>query len=415
MKKEKSDQNILLSAYACSPIKGSEEGRGWNWATGLAQLGYNVWCMTNVDDQEEITREHNKLNLPNLKFEFISLRANLDEKLFDPAAKTIYLHYYLWKKKAARRAVELHKRYNFDVAHHVTYGSFQQGSCLYNLEHCKIIFGPVGGGQMALPIFKPYFGKHWKTEVIRGIVSKLLVRYSSSLRNTIRKATHIISTNYETKELLERSIDVDKRKSHITEMYAIPKKYNNLTYLPKTEHKTLNIIWVGRLLPRKGLNLSLRALSFVSDKYPYKLTIVGGGQNKSQIDDWIKEYQLDSSKVEVLGQIPFSEVAAQYRKADIMLFCSLRDTSGTQIMEAMAYSLPLIVLNISGAKNLVPESCAIKIDPTTTGGTARDIAKAIEKFQSDFQYTQSKSLSAYNHAMNSTWERRIQVFIDKYY
>ncbi|WP_299319587.1 glycosyltransferase family 4 protein [uncultured Maribacter sp.] len=408
-------KKILLSAYACSPGKGSEEGRGWNWAVGLAEMGYTVYCLTNFDDKDKIQREHKILNLPHLHFEFVELSLGLDDKLFDPDKKSVYLHYYLWKKKAANRALQLHEDINFDIAHHATYGSFQQGTCLYKLDNCKIIFGPVGGGQMALPVFKNYFGNSWKTEIIRGYVSRNLIRFSGSLRKTLQKATYVVCTNLETKEMLDNSKFADVTKSKISKIYAIPKKYNLLTYIDKPEHECLNLLWVGRVMPRKGLNLSLHALSFVPKEIPYKLTIVGGGTSEGLIENWIEEYNLDSSKINVLGKIPFEEVAKQYEKADVMLFCSLRDTSGTQIMEAMAYSLPLIVLNISGARNLVPESCALKIDPTEGEGTAREIAKAIIQFQSNGELRRKKSFAAYSHAMNSKWERRIKVFTENYY
>ncbi|MDF4201843.1 glycosyltransferase family 4 protein [Maribacter sp. SA7] len=408
-------KKILISAYACSPIKGSEEGRGWNWALGLAEIGYNVYCVTNFDDKDYIEEEVKRLNLPNLHIEFVKLAWGLDEKLFDPNKKSVYLHYYLWKKKASNRVLDLHKQHNFDIAHHVSYGSIQQGSCLYKLENCKIIFGPVGGGQMALPIFKQYFGNAWTTEIIRGWVSKFLLLFSTSLHRTLKKATYIISTNGETKMLLDESEFSDSSKSRLTDIYAIPKSYNNLEFIERSEHKVLNIIWIGRVIPRKGLNLSLHALSFVPKNIPYKLTIVGGGKSSKLIEKWIKEYNLDSSKIEVLGKVPFAEVDKEYRKADIMLFCSMRDTSGTQIMEAMAYSLPLVVLNISGARNLVPENCAIKIDPSEGDGTAKDIAKAIIEFQSNPELLKEKAFNAYSHAMNSKWERRIKVFTEKYY
>jgi len=408
-------KKILISAYACSPTKGSEEGRGWNWAVGLAEIGYNVYCVTNFEDKSYIEEELVKLNLPNLHVEFVELAWGLDEKLFDPNKKSVYLHYYLWKKKAANRVVELHRVHNFDIAHHVSYGSIQQGSCLYKLKNCKIIFGPVGGGQMALPIFKQYFGNAWSTEIIRGWVSRLLLMYSKSLHGTLKRATYIISTNYETKILLDESRFSDAKKSRLTDIYAIPKSYNNLEFIERPEHEVLNIIWIGRVIPRKGLNLSLHALSFIPDNVPYKLTIVGGGKSSALIETWINEYKLDASKIEILGKMPFAEVDKEYRKADIMLFCSMRDTSGTQIMEAMAYSLPLIVLNISGARNLVPESCAIKIDPSFDDGTAKDIAKAIIELQSNTKLRNEKSLNAYSHAMNSKWERRIKVFTEKYY
>ena len=37
---------ILLSAYACDPARGSEEGSGFNWLWQTAAEGHEVWCLT---------------------------------------------------------------------------------------------------------------------------------------------------------------------------------------------------------------------------------------------------------------------------------------------------------------------------------------------------------------------------------
>ncbi|MFS4416349.1 glycosyltransferase family 4 protein [Maribacter sp. 2307ULW6-5] len=409
-------KTILLSAYACSPIKGSEEGRGWNWAVGLAELGYTVYCMTNFEDREHILAHHQETGLSNLHFVFVNLPFGLDRLLFDPSGKTVYLHYWLWKRKASKMAKKLHAKYRFDVAHHATYGSLQQGSALYDVEDCKIIFGPVGGGQMALPIFKGYFGKAWITELLRQRVSNFMLRSSTGLKKTIQRAAVIVSTNQETKALLEKHYDEAREKSHLATMYPIPKMYNALPYTDRgEEHKKLNIIWIGRLLPRKGLNLTLHALSLLPDSVPFELTVVGDGRHNHQIDTWSREYGLDKNKLNLVGKIPYSEVARYYKEADVMLFCSLRDTLGIQIMEAMAHSLPLVVLNISGARNLVPEACAIKIDPTETPGTAEAIANAIETLQKNPGLRKKMAKASHAHAMRNTWEKVILDFTQRHY
>src|SRR6185295_17943630 len=108
-------KKVLLSAYACSPIRGSEPGNGWSWALNLALQGYEVWCLTNVEDKEATQIELQKLGLPNLNIVFVELALNLDKMLLNTSSKTIYLHYYLWRKKAAGIALKLHKKMRFDV------------------------------------------------------------------------------------------------------------------------------------------------------------------------------------------------------------------------------------------------------------------------------------------------------------
>ena len=407
-------KKILLSAYACSPLRGSEEINGWSWATGLAKLGYQVWCLTNIQDAKQLELTRQKLTLDNLHFICIELPHNLDDILFKPSSKKIYFHYYLWRKKAKKIAQKLHNRHNYQVAHHVTYGSFQQGSCIYNLKNCKIIFGPVGGGQMALPIFEPYFKNAWRTERLRKQISKWLFRFHNDFIETIKSSDHILTINQETENLLKSSPFYKKGQNAMVSDTATPVAYENLKFIDKKPDEVLKILWLGRLIPRKGVNLSLKAISYLPKDMQYQLIIVGGGEQHKYIDKWVNEYNLDASKILQKGQIPFAQVSEQYKNADVMLFCSLRDTAGNQVLEAMAHSLPVIVLNISGMVQMVPPNCGIKINPTSTLGTAKDIAVAIQKMQ-NYNYRIKLARNAFDHAMITTWKNKIQMVTSKFY
>ncbi len=46
----------------------------------------------------------------------------------------MYLYYILWQWNAYKQAVALHSHYNFDVVHHVTWGSLQMGSFMYKIN-----------------------------------------------------------------------------------------------------------------------------------------------------------------------------------------------------------------------------------------------------------------------------------------
>ncbi|WP_298488588.1 glycosyltransferase [uncultured Maribacter sp.] len=408
-------KKVLLSAYACSPFRGSEWNVGWSWATGLAQKGYKVFCVINVEDQEDCEKEKKRLQLHNLTFVPIGLSYNLDKYLLNNSSKTIYLHYYLWKKKAANSIQKLHKKECFAIAHHVSYGSFQQGSPLYKLENCKIIFGPVGGGQMALPIFKPYFGTSWRIEIIRKYVSKFHMRYNHSLKATLKKATIILTANQETTALLKTSKFYKEGSDFYVSDSALPVRFEKNTFTPKLAKKEFRILWVGRLLARRGLELSLKSLSYLPDSIPYRLIIVGDGEQANKIDCWITKYQLDKTKIEHLGWVAYDQMHQEYKNADILLFCPLRDTAGLQATEAMGFGLPVITLNISGMRTIVPSNCGIKIDPTTTNGTAKDIALAIEQMYKDEDFRKKASENAFNEAIQNTWKRKIDRITRKFY
>ncbi len=405
----------MLSAYACSPIRGSEPGNGWVWAFTLAEKGYNVWCLTNVEDKDAVMLEHKKINLPNLKFIFVSLPFGMDKYLLDVSSKKIYLHYRLWQKKILTVAKELHSKIHFDIIHHVTFGSLQQASHLWKLNGAKFILGPVGGGQKALKEFKSYFGSSWKIEIARNMISEYLLKFSSNLKNMIKNADHILAANEDTKEMIIKRGYCGPEKIHLVLDNAVPLSMQNLPYPERPAHTKLNLIWVGRMLPRKGLKLLIHAVSLLPDEIDYSFTIVGGGEQFPLLKDWIKEFNLNSDRLHIVGQIPFAEVSEHYKKSDVFLFCSLRDSCGAQISEAMAFGLPVIALNIHGSALAVPDDCGIKINPTTIESTAAAISNAIIQFSRNKEYLRTCSINAFNYAKKNTWRNKIDSVTSAFY
>ncbi|WP_405416096.1 glycosyltransferase [Maribacter sp. Asnod1-A12] len=408
-------KKVLLSAYACSPYKGSEFCVGWSWAAGLAKKGFEVYCITNIEDYEECEEEKRKLNLINLHFVPVRISSFIDKHWLDNNKKSIYIHYFLWKLKASRVVEKLHLQHNFDVAQHVSYGSFQQGSSLYRLTDCKVIFGPVGGGQMSLPIFKPYFGSSWKIEKIRKLVSNYLVNYGTALNETLKKADVVLTVNRETEDLLKTSKHYKEGSSFGISDSALPVQFESNEFIDRIPKEEFRILWVGRFLPRRGLELSLKAISFLPDDVSYKLIIIGDGEQGGNLSQWIEEYDLNTEKIEHLGWIPYEQMHEEYRKADVMLFCPLRDTAGLQATEAMGFSLPIITMNISGMRTIVSDACGIKITPSTTDGTAVDIAKAIEHMYYDLDYRKKAARVAYERAMKYTWDYKINEVVSRFY
>jgi glycosyltransferase involved in cell wall biosynthesis len=408
-------KKVLLSAYMCSPARGSESNIGWSWSIYLARKGYEVWCFTNVEDRDKIMEAHGKLNLPNLRFVFIDLPFGMDKSMLNISSKKIYLHYYLWKRKAAALSLKMHNDIHFDIAHHVSFASFQQGTYLWKLKNIRLIFGPVGGGQMALPAFKSYFGTGWRTEVIRSAISDLSVKYSSTLRNTIRKADYILVTNNDTGNLVKESKFDRPGKTHLVFDNAIPSDLRQMSFIERTPHKKINLLWVGRMLPRKGLPLVLHALSYLPQTVDYTLTIVGTGEQLPLLNGWINEYHLDPARIFITGSIPFSEVAAYYKKSDVFLFCSLRDSCPAQLGEAMAFGLPVVTLNLHGSALAVPDNCGIKITPGTMEDTAKDIANAVQVFYKNPVFREECSRNAFNYSKTNTWEYKIDIVTAQFY
>ncbi len=193
-------KKILISAFACQPNKGSEYNINWNWAVGLAKMGFEVHCLTLRTNRPLIET----VDTPNnLHFHYVELPFKLQviHKFTDIG---LYVHYILWQRLAYKRAKSLHRQLNFKVVHHVGWGSIQLGSFLYKLD-APFIFGPAGGGQKAPQAFKKYFLGRWNTEVAREKVTDLLMKFNPACKKMLRNAAAVIVCNEESMELVKNN------------------------------------------------------------------------------------------------------------------------------------------------------------------------------------------------------------------
>ncbi|EAW38396.1 glycosyltransferase family 4 protein [Lyngbya sp. PCC 8106] len=397
-------KNILLSAYACEPNKGSELGFGWNWAWHLAQLGHEVWVLTRSHLESQAAREQVLATQPQPNLHFISVDIPNRLKPYLKGKIGVYLHYFIWQRQAYTVALELDKKHNFDLIHHVTWGSLTAGSWLWRLNK-PFVFGPVGGGQVAPPAFKSYFLDQWRSEAFRSFANTQLLPLNLIARQTVSHADLVLATNQDTADLAQR---LGASKIELFLDTGLEKDFFPESPPTRIPSSPLKLLWVGRLFPRKGLLLALEAISQVNSDIPVKLTVVGGGSQSQYIPQWLQTLKIQE-KVEVKGQISWAEVKQEYFKNEVFLFTSLRDSFGSQLVEAMAYALPLIVLDHQGAKDFVPASAGIKVPVTSPKETVKGLAQAIEFMYINHQQRQPMGESGYQFAKQQIWKEKAKT------
>jgi glycosyltransferase involved in cell wall biosynthesis len=301
--------------------------------------------------------------------------------------------------------------HNFDIVHHITWGSFQMGTGAAYVGK-PFVYGPCGGGQFALPMFKEYFGAGWKTEVQRKLVSDLLVLFNPMLRKTLRdKKGIVLPSNTETIALAKR---IGARKIKPYADPALPSSFWKESIPPraKTEGQ-LRFVWTGRLAPRKGLKFTLKALSLVDASIPWHLTILGDGPQAAELPGWIAAYGL-AEKVTWKGAIPWLSMQQEYAAADAFILTSLRDSTPVQFLEAMAYGLPVFTLNMHGATVFVPDQAGYKIAITNPDQIAKDLAVSIESHYHHPERWQPMADAARAAAFQYVWPQKI-AFFEKLY
>ncbi len=406
------DQNlkmkrVLISAFTCQPNKGSEYSNGWNWPLRLAQNGFEVHCLTWKRNQPFIKA----VEVPeNLHFHFIELPFRL-KVLYGLSQPTMYLYYILWQRLAYNVAKKLHKQKKFDVVHHVSWGSIQMGSFLYKLD-APFIFGPAGGGQKAPIAFKQYFLNAWASEIKRERVTDWFIANNPACKKMLRNAHAVIAANNETLELVK---SIGSKNCSIAFDHAITDEYFPANFLPKVPEKgKLKLIWVGRFMPRKALLLSLEVMQRLKAYPNITLTVLGDGEMKNEVLNKIKEYGLEET-VTLTGMIPFENVKDYYASHDVFFFNSLRDSGPSQLIDAMAYGLPVVTINLHGQGAIVNDETGIKCKCDTPEMAIEELEKAIIYLYNNPKRVTEMSSAAYQFAKKQTWTSRLETLVAKYY
>jgi glycosyltransferase involved in cell wall biosynthesis len=361
--------HILLSAYACEPQRGSEEGFGWNWATHLAKHGHEVWVLTRPLAREAIERAMSDAPIPGLRFVYVDIPRRY--RRFIKGLFGVYAHYFLWQRAAFREAKTLIEHQPVDLVHHVTWGSLIGGSWLWKLGK-PFVFGPVGGGQVAPAAYAAYFPTRWREESIRTHITAHWLPHLPATRRMLRHTALLLATNGETLAIARR---MGARKAELFLDTGMPALFYASEPKRTFRQNEAHILWVGRLLERKALRLALETVAHL--QIPFSMTILGDGPQDKDVRRWVAELGLEG-RVTWPGRVPWNEVLRAYEAHEIFLFTSLRDSFGSQLLEALSQGLAIVTLDHQGAHDFVPQEAGIKVTVGTPDETARRLAEAIE-------------------------------------
>jgi len=397
-------QKVLLSAYECDPYRGSEYGLSWSWVMAYITHGYEVWCITSLRSKAGIEKFLDHQELGNFHLIVAEIPAFLESR-YGKSTIWVYLHYWLWMRKTLQVAKEVKEKISFDLVHHVSWGSIQQATNLWKLD-IPLVIGPLGGGQFPPKGFEKYFLDGWSIEVKRLKVSKALLYFNPNTRKAIQKAEKVLVVNNETAEIAK---SLQAKEVTIIVDSLISEK--DLEFQNRTIKDEIRLLWVVRLLHRKGLPLVLEALTKVPAHVPFSLTVVGDGPIGEQLPGLLQKHSLEN-KVRWLGQVPFAEVKNAYRSHDALFFCSLRDSNSTQFLEAMANALPIITLNIHGGKVIVPDQAGVKVEVENPTQVVHGLAQGIEKLYSDKAFYQRASQVAFDYAKSIATQDKIKFVLE---
>lgn len=149
------------------------------------------------------------------------------------------------------------------------------------------------------------------------------------------------------------------------------------------EDEPIQLLYVGSLIPRKGINDLLEAVSELthSSSRSFRLIVVGDGPEKAELVERSKELEIDHF-VQFKGHIPDHERLINiYRESDIFILPSIEEGFPRVVVEAMSQSLPVITTEVGEIPERINKNEAVLIPPRSP----EDITAAIELVVCDKQ------------------------------
>lgn len=154
--------------------------------------------------------------------------------------------------------------------------------------------------------------------------------------------------------LLPNAVDIDRFRSHAG---------------PGQAARTA--VYVGRLVPEKGLDTLIAALARVPD---LRLRLVGAGDCLEALRAQVRELGLQA-RIEFIGHS--DGIAAELAQAHVGVLPSLIEGLSNTLLEYMAAGLSVVASRVSGSEDLIePGKCGWLVTPGDVDGLAAALAEA---------------------------------------
>jgi glycosyltransferase involved in cell wall biosynthesis len=213
------------------------------------------------------------------------------------------------------------------------------------------VIGPLNGG---LPYVKGFSQAANQKQWISGLRS--LYRFMPFARSTYRNAAAIIAASSQT---------CAEFVGYSDKLFFVPEPgiARSLCFGDTRDSNPsaiLELIFVGGLIPCKACDLAVRAAAPLLRGDLARLTIVGDGEERNNLEDLAKSLGV-AKAVHFTGWLSHEEVLRKLRSADVMVFPSVRDFGAGVVFEALATGAVPVVADFGGPGDIVNSEVGFKI------------------------------------------------------
>ena len=255
------------------------------------------------------------------------------------------------------------------------------------------------------------------TPTFRAKLANLIMwRLAKLEEKSAKNATLNVTISKYSAEKIVKFYCVDKAKIRI-----VPNGVDTQRFKPSEECKKIKqkigidsklcVLFVGRLIPRKGLPFLVEAAQYIVKEYVQtKFLIVGDGPQKNHIISHLQKTNLRGNFV-FLGDVNERVLPALYNCADVFVLPSIQEGQGIALLEAQATAKPVVAFDVGGVSEAVVKGeTGLIMKPDS-----RELADAIMKLLGNWSLRETMGIKGRKFVLkNFSWDVCAQKMLKIY-
>jgi glycosyltransferase involved in cell wall biosynthesis len=406
--------SVLINAYAVSPNHGSEPGVGWKLVVELAKY-CTVYVVTEAEFKNEILAAIS--NLPqknNIHFYFNDIGENVRKICWNQGDYRFYYYYRNWQKRTYEIAIEIISCHKIDIIYQLNMIGFREPGYLWKIKEIPFIWGPIGGFVFIKLSFLFSLGfKNFFFYSLKNVVNFLQATFHPRVRKAIFHSKLLFAASMESKFSIKKFYKRDSILLNETGCNL------NSLQIPVDMYKSkadFNILWVGRFIPTKMLNMALEVVSNLVHLKNFKLHIVGSGNN-SIVDKYYQDLAINlgiNQKCIWYGNISHTRVQGLMSNSDILLFTSIVEGTSHVVLESIANNLPIVCFDTCGHGGVVDSDIGVKIPVSNPIDSVQEFSKEIEFLFNNRKVLNRLSDNCREKVNQLSWEKKGEFIFSQF-
>lgn len=389
--------NVLITAYCVDSNDVGEAKIAYEWINALADHVQLTVITTGARLNPQCGLENDsRINLIKLPPRFSFKAFDIFDRLVHPG----YIEFYSRARKHIKRML---KSDDFDFGHHLAPSSIRFPAPFVGLK-IRYMAGPFHGGVRTPSVMKELeIGE--KTIYKLRSLDTIRMRLSYTLKKHYRSVSRLLVTAPYLEDVLS-GFKIPKSQFSIIPMTSTHAVENG----KRAKKDSLDFIFVGRLIPSKGLELIIEAFNRMESNQKIFLHIYGKGPYEAEFKEMAKNPDI------VWHGFADNEVIHQaLSEADAFLFPSLREPAGIALLEAMYHKLCCIAVDYGGPSYILQQDTGIKIPLGTRETMIKTLHKEILRVANDSDLRRTYGNNAYKRVTSVfTWENALDLMLKNY-